>query len=259
MITTLLTNRSPGLALGAGANTLVYVLGIKILLRGLTWEGVVSSWFLGTLSYAAYGAGGYAIVCLYFIIGSLVTKLRLAEKQKEGIAEARSGRRGLGSVLGSGAAGMICAAASLWLGGDGSALDPTLRAAFVASFSSKLADTVSSEIGKAYGRTTYLVSTLERVPRGTEGAISLEGSLAGILAAAVMAGVGVVFGQVDVVGAVCVAIGAVFANVLESWTGAVLQGREGWEFLTNDVVNVLQISVAAVVTAGLISLVQVIF
>lgn len=59
--------------MGAAANTAVYVAGIAVLLRGLTWEGVVSSWFLGTLSYAAFGPGSYAIVCLYFIVGSLVS------------------------------------------------------------------------------------------------------------------------------------------------------------------------------------------
>ena len=65
---------SPGLAVGAIVNSLVYLLGIKVLLKGLTWEGVLSSWFLGTLSYAAFGPGSYFIVCLYFIVGSLVRK-----------------------------------------------------------------------------------------------------------------------------------------------------------------------------------------
>lgn len=40
-----------------------------------------------------------------------VTKIKLAQKQKEGIAEARSGRRSPGSVWGSGIAGTACAAA----------------------------------------------------------------------------------------------------------------------------------------------------
>lgn len=43
-----------------------------MLLSGLTWEGVLSSWVLGTLTYSAFGAGAYAIVCAYFIVGSLV-------------------------------------------------------------------------------------------------------------------------------------------------------------------------------------------
>jgi uncharacterized protein (TIGR00297 family) len=68
--------------------------------------------------------------------------------------------------------------------------------AFVASFASKLGDTTSSEVGKAYGRTTYLVTTLQRVPRGTEGAISAEGTLAGIAAAAAMASVALAAAQV---------------------------------------------------------------
>ena len=62
-------------------NTLVYVLGIRVLLAGLTWEGVLSSWLLGTLVYSAFGPGGYAIVCLYFLIGS---KARLATGQGGG-------------------------------------------------------------------------------------------------------------------------------------------------------------------------------
>ena len=53
----------------------------------------------------------------------------------------------------------------------------------MASFASKLSDTVSSEVGKAYGRTTYLATSFEVVPRGTEGAVSLEGTLAGVAAA----------------------------------------------------------------------------
>lgn len=89
----------PGLFTGAIINTLVYIFGIKVLLKGLTWPGVLSSWFLGTLSYSAFGPGAYSIVCLYFIAGSLVTKLKLEQKQKEGIAEARSGRRGIVRVL----------------------------------------------------------------------------------------------------------------------------------------------------------------
>lgn len=78
------------------------------------------------------------------------------------------------SVLGSGLAGFLCAIAALYTGSY-----TVLQTAFVASFGSKLSDTVSSEVGKGYGKTTYLVTTLQRVPPGTEGAVSLEGTLAG--------------------------------------------------------------------------------
>ncbi len=49
---------------------------------------------------------------------------------------------------------------------------------------------------QAYGKTTYLVTTFELVPRGTEGAVSLEGTLAGVAAAAVFATLAYALGQV---------------------------------------------------------------
>ena len=81
-----------------------------------------------------------------------MTKVRLKQKEAEGIAEQRSGRRGPGSVWGSGTAGLACALlASL----EGSKLPlALLRLGFVASFCTKLSDTSASEIGKAFGRTT---------------------------------------------------------------------------------------------------------
>lgn len=68
---------------------------------------------------------------------------------------------------------------------------------FVASFVSKFSDTVSSEVGKAYGKTTYLITTLKIVPRGTEGAVSLEGTAAGAAAAALFAAGAFALGQVQ--------------------------------------------------------------
>jgi len=221
-------------------------VGIKVLLRGLTPVGVASSWVLGTLSWAAFGPGAYSIVCLYFVIGSLVTKVKLEQKQKEGTAEARSGRRSLGSVFGSGIAGIVCTLLALVTG------NPDLwRIGFVASFVSKFADTVSSEIGKAYGTKTYLVTSFQQVPRGTEGAVSLEGTGAGILGAMGLSAVAIVLRQVTWMDAVLVVVAAVVANYLESVLGATVQGTGKVQWLTNDIVNGLQISLAAIIALGL--------
>ena len=66
---------SPGLAVGAAVNSAVYVLGLRVLLAGLTPAAVGHSWALGTCVYAAFGAGGYTLVCMYFILGSAVGTL----------------------------------------------------------------------------------------------------------------------------------------------------------------------------------------
>ncbi len=237
---------SPGLGVGASVNAIVFTLGLPVLLRGLTPAGVAHAAALGTLAYAAFGPGGYSLVCVYFLAGSAVTRLRLAQKQAEGIAEARSGRRSPASVWGSGAAGAACALAALVGLPPAEAL---WRLAFVASFASKLGDTASSEVGKAYGRTTYLITSLRRVPRGTEGAVSAEGTAAGVATAAALAALACATGQVTPQGAAVAVAAAFIANTAESFLGATVQGRVAW--LTNDVINVLQISLAAVLALAM--------
>jgi len=88
------------------------------------------------------------------------------------------------------------------------------------------------------------------VPRGTEGAISLEGTAASVLGsalmAAVMAGLGVI--ETPQALALVTAIGVV-ATMVESLIGASLQSRLPW--LTNEAVNALQTLVAALLAMGL--------
>jgi len=84
----------PGGVVGFPATTAVFVAGMPVLLSGLTPSGVACSWLLGGSIFSAFGMGGFALVCAYFILGSAATKFRLKEKEAKGIAEQRSGRRG---------------------------------------------------------------------------------------------------------------------------------------------------------------------
>jgi uncharacterized protein (TIGR00297 family) len=199
---------------------------------------------------AAFGVGGYLLVCLYFVFGSAVTKIKLEQKQAEGIAEARGGRRGVGSVWGSGIAGILCAVFAI--AGVGPGVDLWrlgLRREFL-QLSSAIQPRAKS--AKAYGRTTYMSTPpFKPVPRGTEGAVSLEGTVAGIGASLFFAGVAAAMGQVDGTGAFIATFAALRATTAESWLGATTQGEEGFEWLTNDVVNAVQITLAAVLAVGL--------
>lgn len=147
-------------------------------------------------------------------------------------------------MVGSGLAGMVCAMAAL-----ATSEYSIFQTAFVASFCSKLSDTVSSEIGKGFGKTTYLITSLQRVPPGTEGAVSAEGTLAGIAAALAYALLALMLGQVSLQGTAICTVAATIANIMESYIGATSQDSIEW--LTNDVVNVIQICVAAAIAAAL--------
>lgn len=62
----------PGWPAGALVTTGVFTAGYKVLRKGLTPAGVAHSWFLGASIYSAFGAGGFGLVCLYFLFGTLV-------------------------------------------------------------------------------------------------------------------------------------------------------------------------------------------
>ncbi|XP_065631626.1 protein VTE6, chloroplastic isoform X2 [Quercus suber] len=228
------------------SNMVIFVLGLPILLSGLSLSGIASAFLLGTLTWRAFGPSAFLLVATYFIIGTAVTKVKMAQKEAQGVAEKKKGRRGPGSVIGSSAAGCICAFLSIFQVG-GPAFSQLWKLGFVASFCTKLSDTVSSEIGKAYGKTTYLVTTFKIVPRGTEGAVSVEGTIAGLLASILLSFVGCVMGEISAPEAIICIIASQVANVGESIIGAALQEKEGFQWLNNDVVNVINISMGSII------------
>jgi uncharacterized protein (TIGR00297 family) len=120
---------------------------------------------------------------------------------------------------------------------------PYLTLAYVASFSTKLSDTTSSEIGKAYGKRTFLITTFQPVPPGTEGAVSLEGTVAGLVAALLLALLGWGLGLVSFVGVALCVLAALIANYIESLIGAKWQEKYSW--LTNEVVNGINTTLGA--------------
>jgi uncharacterized protein (TIGR00297 family) len=91
---------------------------------------------------------------------------------------------------------------------------------------------------------TYLITTLQAVPRGTEGAISLEGTLAGVVGSTAIAFLGWGVGMIDLPGVVFCVIAAFIATNLESVIGATLQAQIDW--LTNEVVNIVNTLIGAI-------------
>ena len=216
----------------------------------LTAQGWIHAAALGTMLWGSVGWRGWLAVVVYLVLGSLVTRIGFSNKQRRGLAEAREGRRGPENVWGSAAVGaglsLVLAAspqdAILWR--------QLLLIGFSASFAAKLADTFGSELGKRWGRTTLLITTLRPVAPGTDGAISLEGTMGSAVGSVVMTLAlwwlsspelplipnAMAAGVVMVVG--------LLATLAESVLGALVQNRVGW--LSNELINALQTLLAAV-------------
>lgn len=246
-LTTLLANSlsHPWLT-GIILNTLLLVIAGIAPKKLLTLWGYLHAWVLGVIVWRGFGWQGYSVVMIYFLVGSGVTRIGQASKEAAGIAEARSGKRGPENVWGSALTGAVCALLKLVL--PVTTLPP-LALAYVTSFSTKLADTTASEVGKAYGKRTFLITTLQAVPRGTEGAVSLEGTLAGLAAGLTLAVLAWGLGMISVLGIGVATIAAFIATNCESVIGATLQDQYDW--LTNEVVNGINTTIGAVVALAL--------
>jgi uncharacterized protein (TIGR00297 family) len=236
---------------GVGLNSILLIVAWLVPKKLLTPAGFFHAWLLGVLIWGTLGWQGYVVVMFYFLVGSLITRVGMAIKEAEGIAEKRSGARGPENVWGSALTAALCAL-GVWMTNLGilptlQTLHPTSNALFllgyVASFSTKLSDTCASEVGKAYGKSTFLITTLQPVPRGTEGAVSLEGTLAGAVASLALALLGWGVGLIDLLGVFWCVLAAFIATNLESVIGATLQSRFHW--LTNEVVNIFNTLIGA--------------
>ena len=106
--------------------------------------------------------------------------------------------------------------------------------AALAALAEAATDTVASEIGQYSGPDARLITTWERVPPGTDGGITISGSIAGLAAGLVIAGVATVGGMLPRA-QIWIPVAAGFAGMLiDSILGATLQ-RRGW--INNEAVN----------------------
>ena len=206
----------------------------------MTKSGWINAGFLGTMLWGCLSWQGWTSIVLYLFLGTLVTKIGYKYKTKKGIAEKRGGRRGPENVWGSAATGLFFAVLiklNLWN------LD-LLKVAFASSFSAKLGDTFGSEIGKRFGKNTFLITSLRKVEKGTEGAISLEGTLASLLGSVIMSfaflKIGIIYSYLQFI---IVSISGFIATIIESFIGASLQEKYK---LSNEIVNSIQTSIGAI-------------
>jgi uncharacterized protein (TIGR00297 family) len=185
---------------------------------------------------------------------------RFGRRRKEalGTAEARRGRTAsqVAANLGVAAlAGIPLSAAHVFtpvaFGGRAAMV------AMVAAMAEATADTVSSELGQVLGGTPRMITTLRRVQAGTDGAISVAGTLAGAIAAGLLVlvawlALGRPFGgdpsslPFSGIDAGLALSAGIAGTLVDSLLGAGPE-RQGW--LNNDAVNTLSTLAAALIAA----------
>ena len=248
---------------GKGDGEVAYwTLGLSALLGLLAWAA-----HSGTFSAAATGAlitaslmyatvqlpysplsSGLTPVLALLVLTSLATRFGRGQKEHLGAAEKRHGRVATQVAANLGFAALVALTpVQIWL------VDNRLFVPFdaapmrifipaLAALAEAAADTISSEIGQVLGGTPLMLTTSERVPPGTDGGITLAGTLAGVWAAGVVAGVGALALSGGMEMLVVAWIAGVFGLFFDSFLGATLESQS---LLNNDTVNFLSTASAA--------------
>jgi uncharacterized protein (TIGR00297 family) len=155
-------------------------------LRSVSFSGALGGWALGAIIILGAGWPMYVALLVFFVLGTLATKLGYSRKARSGLAQENEGRRGFSHAFSNVGVAAICAIAASRLASSVHATEieiellPMLMG--IAALATAASDTTASEIGQWLGRRAFLPLTLRRVPVGTEGAISIEGTFAGIVA-----------------------------------------------------------------------------
>lgn len=180
-----------------------------------------------------------------FLLTHAATRFGHARKQQLGTAEAQRGRTASQVAANLGVAvlaGIPFPIAHQFFVSSHDFARAAL-VAMMAAFGEATADTVSSELGQVLGGEPRLITTVRRVPPGTDGAVTLVGTLSGCMTALIVIAIGVFVLHVSRNDALLAFAAAVIGLFADSLLGAIPE-RRGW--LNNDAVNALSTLTAAV-------------
>lgn len=217
-------------------------------MRWLTPDGLVAAVGVGAAVWWGLGWRGAALLLAFFLSGSLLTQL----------ATGRGGRRTARQVIANGGAAAVAALFGSW---------PAAAGALAAA----AADTWATEIGSFSPVPPRLITSWERVTRGTSGGITALGTAGGLAGALTMGALAHLLPPPGAAPGTAAVAGAGIAGMLfDSLLGATGQGLyecgacaarseradtvchepvrliRGWRWLDNDAVNLA----ATVVGAG---------
>ena len=207
------------LALGLILSSAIAIVAIR---RGsLSLAGGWAALLVGTAIYVGGGGAWFATLVTFFVSSTLLGRIGRARKALIKREFEKGDTRDAKQVFANGGVAALCALVTL---GSGS---PAWAGAFIGALSTANADTWATELGVLSRGQPFSLTRLDRVPRGTSGAVSLLGLAATAAGALFIGGVAAVvhdaFGLASARVPFIALVAGITGSLLDSLLGATLQ------------------------------------
>jgi uncharacterized protein (TIGR00297 family) len=210
-------------------------------LRAVTFGGGGAGFLCALAIYLGAYLAGVAVLGAALLLTILSSRLGRAQKAALGIAEERSGQRGARNVL---ANCLVAALGGLLSAFSTAGSSETGAMIIVTGLAAGASDTVASEVGKAYGKQPRAFPTLRVVAPGTPGAVSIAGTAAGMMAAAMIAWPAVILWLLPPDRIPLIVVACTIGSLIESALATRFESTGG---LGNHTLNLLNTASAAAV------------
>lgn len=221
--------------------------------RLLTLTGSVSAFAVSAV-VGVLGNLSWLLLILSFVAAAFITtRFRILDKAKMGLQEGRKGERGSRNVVANSLPAVFIAIFSTLLSAE--ATQGFYAMLYTVAIGAATADTLGSEIG-VIDRHPRLITNMRPVPPGTDGGVSLTGTVASFAGALFISLMGFAFmvllGQKLPIWAIpFTATMGLLGSIVDSFLGSTLERRGLIGKQTN---NVASIIIACVVAGTLLAL-----
>lgn len=152
----------------------VFIGVISLKVKVVDRTGFMSAVLIGCTILIFGGAKWFLILLVFHVTAAICTKYKYGKKSQMEVAETKGGARSWVNIFSNGSIASISAVAY------GFTSKKIFAAAFLATISTSIADTLATEIGLLNLNEPRLITSFKRVKAGTSGGVTLLGETAAL-------------------------------------------------------------------------------
>ena len=187
----------------------------------LTSGGATAAFLIGAMIGILGSTRWLFLLVIFALLAFIATNFKLSKKTQMGVQEGTHGERRAKNIIGVGLPPLLVAVIDFIVVGH----TDIMSVAFIATIAVAAADTAASELGINDSK-VWLITNFKRVPPGTDGGVSIRGTIVSAIASITFSLVGylVIFGTLNtqfLIPALCGILGCFMDSII----GATLETK----------------------------------